>query len=419
MNEILMILNLVAVGVVLVLIIAMYLRGPRANADALAGIETRLREEMGRLRESQQEHAERLRAGLAEQGRILGMQMTDAVRAFGIEFRENHRLVSQEQQRAIAEFRSSLDASLSQVREDTKTKLDEIRQMVAERLEQTLETRLGESFRTVSEQLDRVYRGLGEMSALASDVGDLKRVLTNVKTRGVFGEVQLQMLLDQVLAPGQYETNVETHPGSGKRVEFAIRLPGAEADRTVWLPIDAKFPLEDYERLIQASESGDIAAVESSRKALEARLRQCAKDVHDKYLDPPHTTSLAILYLPVEGLYAEAVRIPGLLSSVQQTYQTLLAGPSTLAALLAALQMGFRTVAIERRAHEIWTLLAAMKTEFARFGEVFEKVKKKLQEAQNVVEESERRKRAMERKLREVEALPEPESDRVLSESPT
>ncbi len=409
------VLTLVAVGLLAAVFVRS--RGGRegeALAPLLDRFETRLRDEMARLREGQDQGAARLRDGLAAQGNATAVQLGEALKSFATQFGESHRLVAAEQQRHIEQFRASLDASLAQVREETRRKLDEIRQMVDQRLQQTLETRLGESFRTVSEQLKVVHQGLGEMQALASGVGDLKRVLSGVKVRGLWGEAHLKALLDQVLAPGQYEENVATRPGSGERVEFAIRLPGPDPETTAWLPVDAKFPLEDYERLVHASDANDPAGVEEARKALHARIRACAKDVHDKYLDPPHTTAVAILYLPIEGLYAEIVQSPGLVSAIHQDFQVLVAGPTTLAALLNTFQMGFRTLAIQRRSQEIWRVLGAIKTEFAKFGEALDKVGKKLAEAQNTLETSQTRKRVMERRLREVETLPEGEAAAVL-----
>lgn len=412
-----LILTALAAGLVVVLLVRMRASG-KVEGEALAPLlertEARLRDEMARLRDAEDQRAERLRQGLATQGNAMAAQMAEALKSFSAQFGESHRLVAQEQARHIEQFRANLEASLAQVREDTRLKLDEIRQMVDQRLQQTLETRLGESFRTVSEQLKVVHQGLGEMQALAAGVGDLKRVLTGVKVRGLWGEVHLKALLDQMLAPGQYEENVATRPGSGERVEFAIRLPGPAPDTTVWLPIDAKFPLEDYERLVHASEANDGAGAAEARKALQARIRSCAKDIRSKYLEPPHTMNVAILYLPIEGLYAEVVRDPGLVSGLQQEFQVLVAGPTTLAALLTALQVGFRTQAIERRAGEIWRLLGAIKTEFAKFGDALDKVGKKLQEAQNTIEASQVRKRAMDRRLKEVETLPAGEAVAVL-----
>jgi len=281
-----------------------------------------------------------------------------------------------------------------------------------------LEKRLGESFKMVSERLEQVHKGLGEMQNLASGVGDLKRVLTNVKTRGTWGEMQLANLLEQVLTPEQYAENVTTKLGSNEHVEFAIKLPGrGEMDASVvWLPIDAKFPKEDYDRLVEASEKADPVAVEQAGKQLELRIKAEAKDIRDKYLDPPQTTDFAILYLSVEGLYAEALRRPGLLDTLQREYRVTVAGPTVLGALLNSLQMGFRTLAIEKRSSEVWKVLGAIKTEFARFGEIIDKVQRKLQEATNVIDSAATRTRAIERKLRTVQELPPAEAREFLGE---
>ncbi len=412
--------NAVLTLVALALLVALLVRARTSTVQAetltplFDRLEARLRDEMERLREAQEQGAARLRDNLAAQGNTSAQQLAESLRTFASQFADTHRLVAEEQQRHIEQLRASLEASLHQIREETRQKLDEIRQMVDERLQQTLETRLGESFRAVSEQLQVVHRGLGEMQALAAGVGDLRRVLSGVKVRGMWGEAQLKALLEQMLAPGQYAENVATRPGSGERVEFAIRLPGPDPESFVWLPVDAKFPLEDYERLVHASEANDAQGVEEAKKALQARIRACAKDIRDKYLEPPHTTSVGILYLPIEGLYAEVVQTPGLVSALQQEYQVLVAGPTTLAALLTALQMGFRTLAIERRSQEIWRVLGAIKSEFAKFGDALDKVGKKLDEARRSVEDSQTRKRAMERKLREVETVPESEAAALL-----
>jgi DNA recombination protein RmuC len=290
-----------------------------------------------------------------------------------------------------------------------------MRATVDEKLHATLEARLGESFRQVAERLEQVHRGLGEMQTLARDVGALNRVLTNVKTRGVFGEVQLAGLLEQVFTPEQYARNVATLPGSREVVEFAIRLPGQRADGApLWLPIDAKFPREDYERLLEAHERADAAGVESAAKAIESRLRQEAKSIREKYVGPPHTTDFAILFLPTEGLYAEALRRPGLLEALQREHKVMLAGPTTLLATLNSLQMGFRTLALEQRSAEVWEVLGAVKTEFGRFGEVLAKTKKKLDEASHTIDAAEQRTRVMARQLRGVEALPEARAAELL-----
>jgi len=278
---------------------------------------------------------------------------------------------------------------------------------VDEQLHGTLEKRLGDSFKLVGERLEAVQRGLGEMHALAQGVGDLKKVLTNVKARGTFGEVQLAALLEQILTPDQYASNVAPRSESGERVEFAVRLPGrADGEGEVLLPIDAKFPTEDYQRLVEAADAGDAAGVETAARALERRLVACARDIHDKYIAPPRTTDFAILFLPTEGLYAEALRRPGLFEALAREHGVTLAGPTTLAALLNSLRMGFSTLAIERRSSEVWGVLGAVKAELGKFGSVLDQVEKKLAEASNKIGEVRKRGRAIDRQLRDVEALP-------------
>jgi len=307
-------------------------------------------------------------------------------------------------ERRLAEIRQTLESRLRDLQADNAVKLEQMRVTVDEKLHATLEQRLGESFRLVSDRLEQVHRGLGEMQALASDVGDLKRVLANVKTRGIWGEVQLSALLEQMLAPGQYATNVATVPGSSDRVEFAIRLPGRDA--AVWLPLDAKFPREDWERLQQALERADMAAAEESGRALDARIRVEARRIRDKYLAPPHTTDFALMFLPTEGLYAEVVRRPGLVDALQRDHRVVVSGPTTLAALLNSLQMGFRTLAVEQRTSEVWKVLGAVKTEFGKFGDVLAKTRQQLQTVSRSLDTAEVRSRAIVRTLREVEELP-------------
>jgi DNA recombination protein RmuC len=317
-----------------------------------------------------------------------------------------HRFgVSQgEQLRALTDAN---DKRLAAIQTDNAAKLEQMRATVDEKLSATLEQRLGESFKQVAERLEQVHKGLGEMQGLARDVGSLNRVLTNVKTRGSFGEVQLGALLADVFTPEQYATNVATVPGSSERVEFAIRLPGrADHGAPVWLPIDAKFPREDYERLLDAQERADKDAVEASARAIETRFKLEARTIRDKYIAVPHTTDFAILFVPTEGLYAEALRRPGLVQTLQQEHKVMLAGPTTLAATLNSLQMGFRTLALEQRSAEVWQVLGAVKTEFGKFGNVLARTKKKLDEASNTIVEAEVRTRAMERQLRVVEAMP-------------
>jgi DNA recombination protein RmuC len=326
--------------------------------------------------------------------------------------------LTESNERRLGELRSAVEGKLTQIQTDNANKLEEMRRTVDEKLQGALEKRLGESFKLVSERLEQVHKGLGEMQSLASGVGDLKRVLTNVKTRGTWGEMQLANLLEQILTPEQYAQNVATKPGSSEYVEFAIKLPGKDDQdgSSVWLPIDAKFPKEDYERLVEASEKADSAAVELAGRQLELRIKAEARDIREKYLDPPHTTDFAILYLSLEGLYAEALRRPGLLDTLQREYRVTVAGPTVLGALLNSLQMGFRTLAIEKRSSEVWKVLGAVKTEFGKFGQVMDKVQKKLQEASTVIDGAATRTRAMERKLRDVEGLPQKEAAALLGE---
>jgi len=314
----------------------------------------------------------------------------------------------------LGEVRTTLEGRLQTLQQGNEAKLDQMRATVEEKLQSTLEARLGESFRIVSERLEQVHRGLGEMQTLASGVGDLKRVLTNVKTRGTFGEVQLAALLEQVLTTEQYATNVATRPGSSERVEFAIRLPGREDGVPVWLPIDAKFPAEDYERLLAAHDVADAAGVEAAGRALETRIRNEAKTMREKYVEPPHTTDFGVLFLPTEGLFAEVLRRPGLSEALNRDLRVVIAGPTTLFAMLNSLQMGFRTLALEKRSAEVWEVLGAVKTEFGKFGEVLASLKRQLATASNTIEQAETRTRQMDRRLRSVEALPADQAERLL-----
>jgi DNA recombination protein RmuC len=309
-------------------------------------------------------------------------------------------------------LRSAIDGKLKQIQEDNSRQLEQMRATVDEKLQGTLEKRLGESFKQVSERLEQVHKGLGEMQALATGVGDLKRVLTNVKTRGTWGEIQLETLLEQILTPEQYERNVQTRENSAEVVEFAVKLPGRgdEDNReVVWLPIDAKFPIEDYQRLLDAQENCDQAAAEQAVKMLSTTIKNCAKTICDKYINPPATTDFGIMFLPTEGLYAEVIRRTPLVESLQRECRVIVAGPATLAALLNSLQMGFRTLAIQKRSSEVWKLLGAVKAEFGKFGSTLEGVKKKLDQAANTMDDAAKRSRAIERKLRNVQELPSEE----------
>jgi DNA recombination protein RmuC len=352
--------------------------------------------------------------GRAESG-TGARELREEVRAALDGFAGNMTRLTESNESRIEKMRETVEGSLRALSEDNAKRLDQMRQTVDEKLQGTLEKRLGDSFRLVSERLEAVQRGLGEMQTLATGVGDLKKVLANVKVRGTWGEVQLGSLLEQMLAPDQYAANVATRKDSGERVEFAVRLPGPEEyAEEVLLPIDAKFPVEDYQRLVEASERGDPAAVEEASKRLEERIRTSAWEIHDKYLNPPRTTDFGILFLPTEGLYAEVVRRTGLVESLQRECKVSVAGPSTLAALLNSLQMGFRTLAIQKRSSEVWQVLGAVKAEFGKFGEVLSKVEKKLNEATNTLQDVGKRRRAIEKKLRDVQALPAGEVPRLL-----
>ncbi|MCG2592630.1 DNA recombination protein RmuC [Ramlibacter sp. XY19] len=317
--------------------------------------------------------------------------------------------------RRLGEVRATLDAQLASLQQTNAAKLDEMRKTVDEKLQATLETRLGESFRQVAERLEQVHKGLGQMQSLATGVGDLQRVLTNVKTRGMFGEVQLEALLEQVLTTEQYGKQVETKPRSNQRVDFAIRFPGRSDDGVpVWLPIDAKFPREDYERLLDAHDRADAAGVDSAGRALEVRIREEAKTICESYLCPPFTTDFAILFLPIESLYAEVLRRPGLMDKIQRDYRVTLAGPTTLLAMLNSLHMGFRTLALEQQASEVWKVLGAVKTEFERYGEWVARIKEQVQKASDTLEKADTRTKQMRRALKVVEALPDAQAQALL-----
>lgn len=335
------------------------------------------------------------------------------LKRFGETLSQSLNALTEANERRSTELRESVEKRLADLQQGNEKKLEEMRLTVDEKLHKTLEQRLSDSFRQVSERLELVHKGLGEMQSLAAGVGDLKRVLANVKTRGTWGEIQLGTLLEQVLTPDQYQRNVSTRPGSRERVEFAIRLPGRD-ESPVWLPIDCKFPLEDYQRLQEAQETVDPVQVESASKALEARVRLEAKTIADKYIDPPHTSDFALLYLPIEGLYAEVLRRPGLFDALQREHRVTVCGPTTLTAILNSLQMGFRTLAIEKRSSEVWEILGAVKTEFGKFGTVLANTKRKLEQATNSIGDAEVRTRAIERKLRKVEALPQDDAALLL-----
>ncbi|MBX6353437.1 MAG: DNA recombination protein RmuC [Thermoflavifilum sp.] len=392
-----------------------------ALRDALVSA---LRAEVDKLREAQAREARMLREELTVQTTQLARASQQTLLQMGAQQREGLDVFAKQMaalteatERRLEQLRSVVEQRLHLLQEDNNRKLEQMRQTVDEKLHATLEQRLAASFRQVSERLEAVHQGLGEMQALASSVGDLRRVLTNVKTRGTFGEVQLELLLEQLLTPDQYEKNVAVRPGSSERVEFAVKLPGREeGSEAVYLPIDCKFPLEDYQRMLDAQDVADPAAFQEASRALQMRIRSEARSIRDKYIAPPHTTDFAILYLPIEGLFAEVLRVPGLTETLQQEYRVVVAGPTTLTALLNSLQMGFRTLAIQRRSSEVWQLLGAIKTQFGAFGELLQRTQKKLQEASQSIENATKKSRTIERRLRKVEELPADEAIRVLPE---
>jgi DNA recombination protein RmuC len=363
--------------------------------------EARLRDDLSRAQQRQ-----------SEESRALREEVASSIQRFAGGVTQQLSGSREEARKQLEIIRGVVDQRLLSLQTDNAAKLEQMRQTVDEKLQTTLETRLGESFRLVSERLEQVHKGLGEMQNLASGVGDLKRVLTNVTTRGAWGEVQLENLLAQILAPEQYERDVAT-TGTAERVEFAIKLPGKDVD-TVWLPVDAKFPMETYQRLAMAAERGDAEAVETSARELEAVVRACAKTFSGKYLAPPRTTDFGILFLATEGLYAEALRRPGLAESLQADFRVVIAGPTTFAALLNSLQMGFRTLAIQQRSSEVWKLLGDVKSQFGKYSQVLATIRKRLDQATQTVDDAAIRTRAIERQLKKVETADEPEEANTL-----
>jgi DNA recombination protein RmuC len=372
-----------------------------------------LREKLDALRSDSQ----RLDQTLRDEQRAGRGELTQSLDRLGERLQKNLGELSAGNEKRLGEVRGTLESQLKLLQTDNAEQLERMRKVVDEKLQATLEARLGASFKQVSEHLEAVQRGLGEMRTLASGVGDLNRVLTNVKNRGIFGETQLAALLSEMLTPDQYLVNVATVPGSNERVEFAVRLPGATQGQPVLLPIDAKFPREDYERLLDAQERADAAAANDAALALERRVREEAKTIHAKYIAPPATTDFAILFLPTESLYAEVLRRPGLFEAIQREHHVTLAGPTTLSALLNSLRLGFRTLAIEQRSSEVWQTLGAVKTEFGKFGDVLGKVKKKLDEASTQLDATGVRSRAIVRKLRDVESLPAADAQALLGDA--
>ncbi|MDR6841755.1 DNA recombination protein RmuC [Pseudoxanthomonas sacheonensis] len=427
-NTLLLIL-LVLAAVAVVLLVLLLLRRPEQRMELALREEQRsgrseLREQLDSLSKQQETRIEGFGRNLTELSTRTDQRLDLLREALGEDARKGRLESSEQQQRfsdtlsqrlneltqrnelRIGELRATLETRLKELQADNTAKLELMRQTVDEKLHATLETRLTESFGNVTAMLAQVHQGLGDMNKLAADVGGLQRVLNNVKSRGVFGEVQLAGLLEQVFAPDQYAANVATVPGSNERVEFAVRFPGSSVDSVVWLPIDAKFPREDYERLLDAQEKADAEGARAAGEALERRVRLEAARIRDKYVSPPSTTEFAILFLPTEGLYAEVLRRPGLVDALQRDQRIAVAGPTTLLALMTSFHMGFRTLAIEKRSSEVWKTLGAVKTEFSKFGDVLDSVKSKLDQASTQIEKTGVRTRAIERRLREVESLP-------------
>jgi DNA recombination protein RmuC len=372
-------------------------------------------QQLVKLIEANAHQLESMRQAITLQAQSGREEQSAALKRFGDTLNQTLAALTESNAQRMAEVRATLEAKIKDLQTDNGTRLEEMRKTVDEKLHATLEHRLGESFKLVSDRLEKVHQGLGEMQQLAIGVGDLKRVLTNVKTRGTWGEVQLEMLLEQMLTPDQYAKNVETVPGTGERVEFAIKLPGNDDSGTpVWMPIDAKFPKEQYERLAEAAEHADAEGVAVAGRELERAMRSEAKTICEKYVSPPLTTDFAILFLPTEGLYAEVMRRPGLADELQRVHRVSIAGPSTLSALLNSLQMGFRTLALEKRSSEVWQVLGAVKTEFGKFGDVLAATKLTLERAAKNIESAEVRSRQMARKLKSVEALPSDTAQRLL-----
>ena len=364
-------------------------------------------QQLAKLNESNAQQLEQMRLALIQQSQNAREEQGNSLKLFADTLNQTLVNLTESNAQRMGEIRATLEQKIQQLQAENASKLEEMRKTVDEKLHATLEQRLGESFKLVSDRLEKVHQGLGEMQQLAIGVGDLKRVLTNVKTRGTWGEVQLEMVLEQMLTPDQYAKNVETIPGTGERVEFAIKLPGKDEGKVpVWMPIDAKFPKEQYERLLDAADRADAEGVATYGKELERAIRTEAKTISEKYVSPPLTTDFAILFLPTEGLYAEVMRRPGLADDLQRTCRVSIAGPSTLSALLNSLQMGFRTLILEKRSSEVWQVLGAVKTEFSKFGDVLAATKATLEKAARNIDQAEVRTRQMTRKLKDVEALP-------------
>ena len=402
MNEILIILSLI----ILITLIVLFLF---INKKLSSGDNSVLINEFEKLDRSFRDEISRNRKETSDNAKSDRLELSNAIKLFGEQLNNQLTQLIQTNEIKFDKLQEKVGTQLKEIQDKNEKKLEEMRQTVDEKLHETLEKRLGESFKLVSDRLEQVYKGLGDMQELARGVGDLKNVLTNVKTRGGWGEIQLENLIDQILTQEQYEKNVSTKKGSNDKVEIAIKLPGRDLSKReiVWLPIDAKFPIEDYQRLIDAQDLANITAINEANKAIESRIKGEAKKITEKYLDPPHTTDFAIMFLPIEGLYAEVLRRPGLAEFLQREYRVVVSGPTTLAALLNSLQMGFRTLAIEKRSSEVWKILSSVKNEFGKFGDLLDKTQKKLQEASNTIDDASKATRKIEKQLNKVEELPE------------
>lgn len=418
MGDVLLSASLILNGIILILLIMLLVRKNNSKpAEQLKEHLFALEKAQEKVERSLKEEAIHNRQEGNAAARQMREELTHSLGTFHKTMSSQLHELTLMNERKLEQVRQTLEEKLVLLQEENSRKLEQMRLTVDEKLHATLEQRLGDSFKMISERLEMVHRGLGEMQSIAVGVGDLKRVLSNVKTRGTLGEIALESLLEQIMTIDQYEKNVAVKSGRTERVEFAVKLPaGEERNSHVWLPIDSKFPLEDYQRLLDAEETGNALLAAEAAKALEARVKLEAKTIRDKYIEPPHTTEFAILFLPIEGLYAEILRRPGLWDTLQREYHVIVTGPATLSALLNSLQMGFRTLAIQKRSSEVWKLLGAVKTEFGKFGDILEKTQKKLQEATNAIDSAKVRTRAIERNLRNVEELPANEANQILPE---
>jgi len=409
MNEIYFLLIL---GSVITILILIWLTYKKITGESQINI----KDELSRVDKSFRDELSRNRDEISKVGKAQREELSNAIKLFGDQLFDQLSKLIQTNEQKFDKLQNRVESQLKEIQENNSKKLEEMRHTVDEKLHSTLEKRLGESFKLVSERLEQVYKGLGDMQELARGVGDLKNVLANVKTRGGWGEIQLENLIEQILTRDQYEKNVSTKKGSNDKVEIAIKLPGRNLSKNdiVWLPIDAKFPVEDYQRLLEAQESSNVTLINEAQKGIETRIKNEAKKIADKYIDPPHTTDFAIMFLPIEGLYAEVLRRPGIAETLQREYRVTISGPTTLTALLNSLQMGFRTLAIEKRSSEVWKVLGSVKNEFGTFGTLLEKTQKKLQEASNTIDEAAKSTRKIEKHLNKVQELPASEQTELL-----